>query len=178
MLLLLMMMMQCLLDSKKDDKVAVPVCAQEHERYYPTPPHPTGNWTRMSSFCVCWTARKIMTLTGPTPSPEGSVCTTETLFCAQVSQNPVCAAESILCVQVSRLPDINPRFFWISFWQSGNLRWKIMRCSSLQRWLPSLCPSSSSSWSSGSVPWRGARCKGSVTHTLCVLVYSQCKLHV
>jgi len=35
---------QCLrlLDSKKDDEVAVPVCAQEHERYYPTPPHPTG----------------------------------------------------------------------------------------------------------------------------------------
>jgi len=31
----------CLLDSKKDDEVAVPVCAQEHERYYPTPPHPT-----------------------------------------------------------------------------------------------------------------------------------------
>ena len=24
----------CLLDSKKDDEVAVPVCAQEHERYY------------------------------------------------------------------------------------------------------------------------------------------------
>jgi len=30
----------CLLDNKKDDKVAVPVCAQEHEHYYPTPPHP------------------------------------------------------------------------------------------------------------------------------------------
>ena len=35
MMLLLMMMMimrmtMCLLDSKKDDKVAVPVCAQEH----------------------------------------------------------------------------------------------------------------------------------------------------
>ena len=32
---------QCLflLDSKKDDKVAVPVCAQEHERYYPTLTH-------------------------------------------------------------------------------------------------------------------------------------------
>ena len=24
----------CLLDSKKDDKVAMPVSAQEHERYY------------------------------------------------------------------------------------------------------------------------------------------------
>ena len=32
----------CLQDSKKDDEVAVPVCAQEHERYGPTPPHPTG----------------------------------------------------------------------------------------------------------------------------------------
>ena len=30
----------CLQDSKKDDEVAVPVCAQEHERYYPTPSHP------------------------------------------------------------------------------------------------------------------------------------------
>ena len=28
----------CVQDSKKDDEVAVPVCAQEHERYYPTPP--------------------------------------------------------------------------------------------------------------------------------------------
>ena len=28
----------CLQDSKKDDEVAVPVCAQEHERYYPAPP--------------------------------------------------------------------------------------------------------------------------------------------
>ena len=27
--------------AKTDDKFAVPVCAQEHERYYPTPPHPT-----------------------------------------------------------------------------------------------------------------------------------------
>ena len=31
----------CLQDSKKDDEVAVPVSAQEQERYYPTPPHPT-----------------------------------------------------------------------------------------------------------------------------------------
>ena len=29
----------CLQDSKKDDEVPVPVCAQEHERYYPTSPH-------------------------------------------------------------------------------------------------------------------------------------------
>ena len=28
----------CLQDSKKDDEVAVPVCAQEHKRYCPTPP--------------------------------------------------------------------------------------------------------------------------------------------
>ena len=33
----------CLLDSKKDDEVAVPACAQEHERYYPTPPHRNMN---------------------------------------------------------------------------------------------------------------------------------------
>ena len=31
----------CLQDSKKDDEVAVPVGAREHERYYHTPPHPT-----------------------------------------------------------------------------------------------------------------------------------------
>jgi len=31
----------CLLDSKKGDEVAVLVCAQEHERFYPAPPHPT-----------------------------------------------------------------------------------------------------------------------------------------
>ena len=36
-------------DSKKDDEVAVPVRAQEQERYYPTPPHPTGNWSWKSS---------------------------------------------------------------------------------------------------------------------------------
>ena len=39
----------CRQNSKKDDQVAVPVCAQEHERYYPTPPHPTGNWSWKSS---------------------------------------------------------------------------------------------------------------------------------
>ena len=42
----------CLLESKKDDKVAVPVCAQEHERYYPTPPHPQKG-------AFCWRARKM-----------------------------------------------------------------------------------------------------------------------
>ena len=31
----------CLQDSKKDDEFAVPVCVQEHECYYPNPPHPT-----------------------------------------------------------------------------------------------------------------------------------------
>ena len=30
-------------DDDDDGKVAVPVCAQEHERYHPAPPHPTGN---------------------------------------------------------------------------------------------------------------------------------------
>jgi len=37
----------CLQDSKKDDEVAVPVCAQEHERYGPTPPHRTPQPTMM-----------------------------------------------------------------------------------------------------------------------------------
>ena len=52
-----------------------------------------------SSGCV-----PIMKLTIPTPPPQGCVCTTESIVCAQVSQNPVCAAESILCAQVRRLP--------------------------------------------------------------------------
>ena len=35
-----MMKVQCLCphDGRKDDEVAVPVCAQEHGSYYPTPP--------------------------------------------------------------------------------------------------------------------------------------------
>ena len=37
----------CLYESKKDDEVAVPVCAQEHERYGPTPPHRTPQPTMM-----------------------------------------------------------------------------------------------------------------------------------
>ena len=54
-----------------------------------------------SSGCV-----PIMKLTSPTPPPQGCVCTTESILCVQVSQNPVCAAESILCAQVRRLPYI------------------------------------------------------------------------
>ena len=38
------------------------VCTQEHERYCPTPPHPTGIWSWKSSACVCRTARKMMRL--------------------------------------------------------------------------------------------------------------------
>ena len=37
----------CLYESRKDDEVAVPVCAQEHERYCPTPPHRTPQRTMM-----------------------------------------------------------------------------------------------------------------------------------
>ena len=37
----------CLLSSKKDDKVAVPVRAQKHERYHPTPPHPQSSGVYM-----------------------------------------------------------------------------------------------------------------------------------
>ena len=122
----------CLLDSKKDDEVAVPVGAQEHERYYPAPPHPTGNWSWKSSACVCWTARKIMTLTTPTPSSEGSVCRTETPLCAQVSQNPVCATESILCAQVSRNPVGTLVGFLGRFW--GYWSWYLCwRCLCLKR---------------------------------------------
>ena len=36
--------------------------------------------------------------------PQASVCTTESVLCAQLSQNPVCVTESILCAQVSPLP--------------------------------------------------------------------------
>ena len=116
-----------------DQPRVVPVCAQEHERYYPTPSHPTGNWSWKSSACVCWRARKmirllclcvhrnmnVITPPHPTPSPESSVCTTESLLCAQVGQNPVetcmrncfsfvCASESLASShQVQQ--DINPK---------------------------------------------------------------------
>ena len=43
-----------------DDEVAMTMCAQEHERDYPTPT--TGNWSWKSSACVCRTARKMMRL--------------------------------------------------------------------------------------------------------------------
>ena len=44
----------CLHDSRKDDEVAVPVCAQEHGRYYPTPPptHPTMGAQVSDMFCL------------------------------------------------------------------------------------------------------------------------------
>ena len=35
-----------------------------------------------------------MKLTIPTPPPQGCVCTTESIVCVQVSQNPVCASEA------------------------------------------------------------------------------------
>ena len=45
----------CLQNSKKNDEAAVPVCAQEHERYYPTPPHPTPPVTdhERAVQCLC-----------------------------------------------------------------------------------------------------------------------------
>ena len=43
----------CLQDSKKDDEVAVPVCAQEHERYCSTRPHPTPQVTDHERECLC-----------------------------------------------------------------------------------------------------------------------------
>ena len=41
--------------AKKDDEVAVPVRAQEHECYYPTPPHPTPPQREliMKEQCLC-----------------------------------------------------------------------------------------------------------------------------
>ena len=70
-----------LLDSKKNDKVAVPVCAQEHERYYPTPPHPNppvtdheravpvsaGQQERWWGCCACVCTRTRTLLPHPTP---------------------------------------------------------------------------------------------------------------
>ena len=48
----LIMKEQCLYlqDSKKDDEVAVPVFAQEDERYYSTPPHRS---LIMKEQCLC-----------------------------------------------------------------------------------------------------------------------------
>ena len=45
-------------ECRKDDEVAVPVCAPEHERYCPIQPHPTGNWSWKSSACVCTRAEE------------------------------------------------------------------------------------------------------------------------
>ena len=81
----------CLQDSNKNDKVAVPVCAeeheivddkvavlvcaQEHERHYPhpTPPHPTPtHWQTarqmMRLLCLC-AHRKMNVITPPHPTP-------------------------------------------------------------------------------------------------------------
>ena len=41
---------------KRPSAMKRPVGAREHERYYPTPPHPT------ITACVCRTARKMMRL--------------------------------------------------------------------------------------------------------------------
>ena len=40
---------------QENDEVAVPVSAQEHERYYPTPPHPTPPVTdhERAVQCLC-----------------------------------------------------------------------------------------------------------------------------
>ena len=169
--------------------------AQEHERFYPTPPHPTGNWSWKTSACVCWTARRmirllclcvhrnmnviapphpnppltdheravpvsaaarrIMTLTSPTPSPEGSVCTAETLLCAQVSQNPVCATESILCAQVSRRP-----FFCQRPWceQKGTKHGLWQTKAMWSRSLPEVADSSLETYASSAFGFKGLTC--------------------
>ena len=66
----------CLQDSKKDDEVAVPVCAQEHERCYPTPSHPipphpvpvsAGQQARWWGCCACVCAGTWTLLPHPTP---------------------------------------------------------------------------------------------------------------
>ena len=62
----------CVQDSKKDDEVAVPVSTQEHERYYPTPPHRQLIMREQCSACVCRTARKMMRLLCLTPCPSPS----------------------------------------------------------------------------------------------------------
>ena len=102
-------------------RFAVPVCAQEHEGFYPTPPHPTGNWSWKSSACACWRARKMIRLlclcvhrnmnviTPPHPThPQRALCVQLSHFCVRkwvrIQWKPVCATESVLCAQVSRLP--------------------------------------------------------------------------
>ena len=47
-------------------RFAVPVCAREHERYYPTPPHPHPE----KGACVCWTARKMIRFAVPVCAQE------------------------------------------------------------------------------------------------------------
>ena len=62
-------------DDERAVPVAVPVCVLEHERYYPTPPHPSSNWwwktTACCRACVCtgtWTLLSHPTPPNPTPA--------------------------------------------------------------------------------------------------------------
>ena len=80
---------------------------------HPSPPHPTpqGSWVsvspracvhkwvmcaQVSQVCVCVFQQRL--------SPQASVWTSESVLCAQLSQNPVCTTESVSCAQVSPLP--------------------------------------------------------------------------
>ena len=94
----------------------LPVCAQEHERYYPTPPHPTGNWSWQNSAvpvsagqqerwwgccaCVCtgtWTLLPHPIPPHPTPPATDHERTAQCL-CLQDSKQ----AMRLLCLCVRR----------------------------------------------------------------------------
>ena len=72
-------------DDERAVPLPVPVCVQEHERYYPTPPHPSSNWwwktTACCSACVCtgtWTL-----LSHPTPPHPSSNWWWKTTACCR-----------------------------------------------------------------------------------------------
>ena len=116
--------------ARKMIRFAVPVCAQDQERYYPTPPHPTGNWSWRSSACVCWRARKMIRLlclcvhrnmsviTPPHPIPRE--------LCVYNWVTFVCASESLASFhQVQQ--DINPKGV-VALLTSSATRYKPWRC--------------------------------------------------
>ena len=72
-------------DDERPLPVAVPVCVLEHERYYPTPPHPSSNWwwktTACCRACACtgtWTL-----LSHPTPPHPSSNWWWKTTACCR-----------------------------------------------------------------------------------------------
>ena len=110
-------------DSKKDDEVAVPVCVQEHERYYPTPPHPTPAVTDDEravpvAVPVCVQEHERYCPTPPHP-PSGSY-----LACGG-TQN-----QSLVAVRTFQNLTAASDWFWIVLEESYCRKWLILTAAS------------------------------------------------